>query len=104
MYTEPQLAFKLNGSAFDSAGQTTPFAQTRKTDATVKLQAVDLTPYLGYIPASVPVRLLAAVVDADIKVAFEQNPAPAVRLSGVVQVSRVKLADTQLRNCSPLTT
>ena len=95
VHTEPQLAFKLNGSAFDSAGQTTPFAQTRKTDATVKLQAMDLTPYLGYIPASVPVRLLAAVVDADIKVAFEQNPAPAVRLSGVVQVSRVKLADTQ---------
>ena len=95
VHTEPQLAFKLNGSAFDSAGQTTPFAQTRKTDATVKLQAMDLTPYLGYIPASVPVRLLAAVVDADIKVAFEQNPAPAVRLSGVVQVSRVKLADTR---------
>jgi uncharacterized protein involved in outer membrane biogenesis len=95
VHTEPQLAFKLNGSAFDSAGQTTPFAQTRKTDATVKLQAMDLTPYLGYIPASVPVRLLAAVVDADIKVAFEQNPAPAVRLSGVVQVSRVRLADTQ---------
>lgn len=95
VYTEPQLAFKLNGSAFDSAGQTTPFAQTRKTDATVKLQAMDLTPYLGYIPTSVPVRLLAAVVDADIKVAFEQSPAPAVLLSGVVQVSHVKLADTK---------
>lgn len=37
----------------------------------------------------------AATVDADLKLAFEQNPKPSVRLSGVVAVSRVKLADAQ---------
>ena len=95
IHTDPLLAFRLNGSTFDSSAQTTPFAQTRKTDAVFKLQSLDLTPYLGYIPASVPVRLLAATVDADLKLAFEQNPKPSVRLSGVVAVSRVKLADAQ---------
>ncbi len=80
--TEPKLAFKLNGSRFDSDAQTTPFAQSHKTDASIRLAGVDLKPYLGYVPASVPVRLLAAVLNADIKVAFEQVSRPTVKLSG----------------------
>ena len=42
--TSPRLAFRLNGSVFDSAAEATPFAQTRKTDATLKLSGVDLKP------------------------------------------------------------
>jgi uncharacterized protein involved in outer membrane biogenesis len=95
VHTDPLLAFKLNGSAFDSSARSTPFAQTRKTDASLTLQAMDLTPYLGYVPATLPVHLQSAVLDADVKLAFEQTPAPAVRLSGTVQLSRVKLADTK---------
>ena len=95
IHTDPRLAFKLNGSAFDSVAETTPFAQTHKTDATLKLSALDLSPYLGYLPASAPVRLVSAVLDADLKIAFEQNPAPVVRLSGVVQASGVRLDDAK---------
>lgn len=93
VHTDPLLAFKLNGSPFDSSAQTTPFAATHKTDATLKFKALDVTPYLGYLPPGLPVKLLSAVLDADVRVAFEQNPAPLVRLSGVVQVSKVKLVD-----------
>jgi uncharacterized protein involved in outer membrane biogenesis len=95
VHTDPLLAFKLNGSAFDSSARSTPFAQTRKTDASLTLQAMDLTPYLGYLPAVLPARLQSAVLDADVKLAFEQTPAPAVRLSGTVQLSRVKLVDAK---------
>lgn len=95
IHTDPRLAFKLNGSAFDSVAETTPFAQTHKTDATLKLSALDLSPYLGYLPASAPLRLVSAVLDADLKIAFEQNPAPVVRLSGVVQASGVRLDDVK---------
>ena len=93
VFTDPLLAFRLDGSAFDSSARTTPFAQTRKTDASLKLQALDLSPYLGYLPPGLPVHLKSAVLDMDVKLAFEQNPAPAVRMSGAVQISRVKLAD-----------
>jgi uncharacterized protein involved in outer membrane biogenesis len=85
VFTDPLLAFRLDGSAFDSSARTTPFAQTRKTDASLKLQALDLSPYLGYLPPGLPVHLKSAVLDLDVKLAFEQNPAPAVRLSGAVQ-------------------
>ena len=96
--TEPKLAFKLNGSRFDSDAQTTPFAQSHKTDASIRLTGVDLKPYLGYVPASVPVRLLAAVLNADIKVAFEQVSRPSVKLSGVVETQGVKVADLRTQD------
>lgn len=88
---QPKLAFQLNGSQFDSSALGTPFAQTRKTDASLKLSSLDLAPYLAYIPASLPVKLKSAVLDADIKVAFEQSPAIAVNLSGLLQASKVNI-------------
>lgn len=89
---QPQLAFVLNGSRFDSAAEGTPFTQTRKTDATLRMTGLDLAPYLGYLPASLPVRLQAAVLDADLRLAFEQSPAPAVRLSGSLVARGARLA------------
>ncbi|MGE0329792.1 MAG: DUF748 domain-containing protein [Ramlibacter sp.] len=89
---QPRLAFVLNGSRFDSVAEGTPFTQTRKTDATLRMTGLDLAPYLGYLPASLPVRLQAALLDADLRVAFEQSPAPAVRLSGSLTARGARLA------------
>ncbi|AYQ30113.1 MULTISPECIES: DUF748 domain-containing protein [unclassified Polaromonas] len=93
--TSPHLAFKLNGSSFDTAAEGTPFAQTHKTDATLTLRGLDLSPYLGYWPASLPVKLQAAVLHADAKVAFEQTPATSVRISGTVTAEKVRLLSAQ---------
>lgn len=89
---QPRLAFELNGSRFDSAAEGTPFAQTRHTEARIRLAGLDLTPYLGYIPASVPVRLRSAVLDADLHVSFEQAPRVAVIVKGTAGARDVKLA------------
>jgi hypothetical protein len=89
----PRLAFNLNGSQFDSEAQATPFDASRRADVALQLTGFDLTPYLGYLPSSLPVRLRSGVVDAQIKLAFEQNPDPAVRLTGALALSRVQLAD-----------
>ncbi len=90
--TAPHLAFKLNGSQIDTAAQSTPFAQTRKTDAQIKLSQLDLKPYLGYLPASLPVRLQSAVLSADLTLAFEQGAQSQVRLSGTVAADNVVVA------------
>ncbi|MES2954238.1 MAG: DUF748 domain-containing protein, partial [Pseudomonadota bacterium] len=89
--TAPHLTFTLNGSRFDTAAEGTPFAQTRKTDATFRLSALDLQPYLGYLPASLPLRLQSGVLNADLKVAFEQTPETVVKLSGSVTAGQVRL-------------
>jgi hypothetical protein len=57
------------------------------------LRQFDLKPYLGYLPAGLPVKLLGAVVSADVKLAFEQNPTTQVRLSGTVGVDKLAVAD-----------
>lgn len=95
---EPRLAFQLNGSRFDSAAAATPFAQTRKTDASITLAGFDLKPYLGYLPAGLPVRLRAGVVDANLKLHFAQSPQPAVQLTGDLALGKVDLADGRGRD------
>ena len=91
----PQLAFDLNGSRFDSQAQALPFDDSRQTDASLQIAKFDLKPYLGYLPAGLPLSLQAGVLDADLRLAFEQTPQPALRVTGSVALSDVKAADRQ---------
>jgi len=95
---EPKLAFVLNGSRFDSAALTTPFAETRKTDAQLRFVDLDLTPYLGYIPAGLPVRLQAGKLDADLKFDFERAEATGLKITGAVEAREIRMADAQGRD------
>lgn len=89
----PELSFDLNGSRFASEAQSTPFAQDRKTAATLTVKDLDLKPYLPYWPASLPLKLQDAVLQATIDVAFEQQADSVVRLSGNVKATGAKLQD-----------
>jgi hypothetical protein len=92
---EPRLAFNLNGSHFDSAAAATPFAQSRKTDASLKFRDFDLRPWLGYLPAAFPVKPRTALLDADLQVDFEQSPRLAVKISGSIGARGVQIADAR---------
>ena len=92
---QPQLAFAANGSRFDSRAQALPFADSRHTDATLRLSGLDLKPYLGYLPAGLPVRLQAAMVDADLRLGFEQTPQPSLRIDGTLAVTGLQSVDAQ---------
>jgi hypothetical protein len=89
----PRLAFKLNGSAFDTAAEGTPFAQTRAGVATLKFSGLNLSPYLPYLPERLPLRLVSAVLGADLKLEFAQpESAPAqLKFSGRVMAADVAL-------------
>jgi hypothetical protein len=89
----PRLAFELNGSSFDTAAEGTPFAQTRKGEATVRIARFDVTPYLPYLPKGLPLQLKAAVLDTDLRVAFEQQPHLSVTVKGSATVSSLALAE-----------
>ncbi len=91
---EPRLAFVLNGSEFDSAAQTMPFAQTRKTDASLSVHGLDLAPYLQYLPKDLPVQLKAGLLSTDIKFAFQKstsNTASTLSLTGTLSASKVRI-------------
>lgn len=88
---QPHLAFALNGTAFDSAAEATPFAQTRKGDVSLKINKLDLAPYLPYLPADLPVTIKGAVLDTDLKIAFEQAAQAKVSVSGTARVSDLRI-------------
>jgi uncharacterized protein involved in outer membrane biogenesis len=92
---EPRLAFRLNGTPFDSGAQATPFAQTRAGDLKLAMTDLDLAPYLPYVPASLPVRVTQGRVSADIALNFSVPPgsAPSVALKGAVGVRDLALVD-----------
>ena len=96
--TEPKLAFVLNGSAFDSAAATTPFADDHKTDAQINFKDLDLAPYLGYIPGGMPVALQAGKLDANLKIDFVQTATTGLKISGTVAAHSIQLADSKARD------
>ncbi|KWT84366.1 MULTISPECIES: DUF748 domain-containing protein [unclassified Variovorax] len=96
--TEPKLAFVLNGSAFDSAALSTPFADDRKTDAQISFRDLDLAPYLGYIPGGLPVALQAGKLDADLKIDFAQTTTTGLKITGTVAAHSIQLADSKARD------
>ncbi len=89
----PHLAFQLDGSRFESSAESTPFTDGRQTVATLRWQGLDLAPYLGYVPASSPVRPQSGVLEADLRIAFEQQERPELRISGQLSLSGVALHD-----------
>ncbi|WP_423455898.1 DUF748 domain-containing protein [Ottowia sp. VDI28] len=91
----PHLAFVANGSQFDSTAQSLPFAESLETSAVLRLAKLDLGPYIGYIPAGLPLKLKAATLDADLSLGFEQTPKPSLRLGGRFEVSGLKSVDGQ---------
>lgn len=91
----PHLAFDLNGSKFDTSGESTPFTDTRQTAMQLKWEHIDLAPYLGYVPASVPVQPLSGVLDTDLQISFEQKDQPVVSISGKLALSNVAVQDRQ---------
>lgn len=91
----PHLAFDLNGSQFNSTGESTPFTDSRQTVMTLKWDKIDLAPYLGYVPASVPVLPLAGVLDTDLQIRFEEKEQAVVSVSGKLALSGVELQDRQ---------
>ena len=89
----PALAFTLNGAAFESQVASTPFAPSRKSEVQLRIQSMDLQPYLPYIPADLPVRLRQATLDTDLQLQFVQAQRAQLIVRGQVQLSGVELAD-----------
>ena len=86
---EPRLAFELNGAAFGTGAQATPFAPTRAGTVNLSVDRFDVTPYLGYAPKVWPVRPQRGVIDSDIQATFSVTPGGTsnLTLTGNLRVS-----------------
>ncbi|PIT82572.1 DUF748 domain-containing protein [Limnohabitans sp. 15K] len=100
--THPRLAFKLNGSTFDTDAQTTPFAADRNTHARFQVKGIDVTPYLPYWPAAWPVQLSKGQLDMDLALDFRQQDKPEVLITGHVAVRDMLLKERSQPQDLPL--
>ena len=91
----PHLAFRLDGSEFDSQTETTPFTENRQTDVRLKLDGLDLTRYTAYLPSDVPVALKSGLLDLDLRLSFTQQPRVRLEISGDLAARQVQIQDRQ---------
>lgn len=98
----PRLSFALNGAAFDSGAEATPFAADRASTMKLRIgqsaqDELDLAPYLGYLPETLPVRVQKGRVGAEIELQFAARPdgTPRLSLRGDVHVSDLAVADAR---------
>ena len=91
----PRLAFKLDGTAFDSDALATPFAQTHAGELKLVMGELDLARYLPYVPASLPVRIARGVVSADLALQFSMptGGVPNLSLRGALGARDIVLTD-----------
>ena len=89
----PKLAFELNGSQFASQAEATPFSDNRQATASFAIKDLDVKPYLAYLPAALPVKLVGGVLNANLNVGFVQTDKAAVTLSGDVHAGDVLVHD-----------
>lgn len=92
---QPQLAFQLNGTAFDWSAQATPFADNRQAQVQLSMARLDLAPFLPYWPRVLPVRLAEGQIEADLKLEFTQLPRQTLVLSGTLAAHEVRLVDAK---------
>ncbi len=98
---EPRLAFMLDGAAFDSGAQAVPFARSRSGTLTLRVAALDLEPYLGYLPEALPVRMQRGRIGADLALDFAapENGEASISVRGRIGASELAVAE---RSGAPL--
>ena len=101
IHTQPRLAFRLNGTPFDTGAQSLPFAATRRGDLQLAFDGLDLAPWLPYLPASLPVRVQRGRVDSQLGLHFSLPPQaqPEVALKGRIALRDLSVAE---RDGAPL--
>nr|WP_281385213.1 DUF748 domain-containing protein [Roseateles oligotrophus] len=94
VWVQPALAGALNGVHFGSQGEVLPFAAQPEAKLNFKLDELDLAPYLGYLPAALPLRLAKGKVQAELALQFQQ---PAKQKPQLTVSGQIKLADFALQ-------
>jgi hypothetical protein len=69
---EPSFSARFNDSQVALSGRSKPFAGQRESELDLALDNFDLASLQPYLPPSLPVRLLAARLDSDLKIVFRE--------------------------------
>jgi hypothetical protein len=94
VFAQPFLQMIVDGSRFHLNGQTKPFEQTQDTVLDLSLHRFDLTRYVAYVPAKLPIKLKSGVLSTVLHLHFiNQDPRPRIRLDGGAALDAIDVRD-----------
>jgi uncharacterized protein involved in outer membrane biogenesis len=94
IYVRPLLAMNVDGSPLRVEGQTKPFADSRESLVSFRLDHLDLPRYLGFVPAPLPFSMPGGKLSGLLDLRFRMTDArPQVILSGRLVVDDLKIVD-----------
>src|SRR5712692_6126195 len=94
IFVQPLLQMVVDGSALRLTGKAKPFAAPPESVVDLNLHRLDLSRYIGYAPAKVPVKLPKGMLSCALQVHFVAAPAqPLIRIGGAVALEDIDLRD-----------
>ncbi|WP_430390618.1 DUF748 domain-containing protein [Dyella sp. 20L07] len=83
VFVQPLLAMRVDGSPIRIEGQAKPFAETRESIINFQLDRLDLSRYLSYVPAPLPVAVPKGQLSGKLALHFVQaKPTAQLQLTG----------------------
>ncbi|MDP1976715.1 DUF748 domain-containing protein [Undibacterium sp.] len=93
-FVEPMLSAKVNGSNFVLRGRAKPFTNSLDTSLAIDLDKLDLTHYLPYVPAALPVQVRNAKLSTKLDLIFSRkSTSPELLLAGDVHLDELHIND-----------
>jgi Domain of Unknown Function (DUF748) len=80
-FVEPGLSVRIDGTPFSVGGRTKPFGSSLETVVELRLQALDLTKYVPFVPLVLPFAVDGAKLSLALDVAFARPASGAPRLT-----------------------
>ena len=95
VYVEPSLRASIDGASFELQGRSLPFSATHESTLDLELDGVDLTRFVGYVPAALPFELRSARLESALKLAFSQaeGAAPSIAVTGSAKLDAIDLRE-----------
>lgn len=95
VFVEPALSARVNGRPFQLGGRTRPFAEQRETVLDIRLDKLELAPYLAYLPFEPAFVLRSGHLSSALELAFIQRADGQARiaLNGELRLGEFKLDD-----------
>jgi uncharacterized protein involved in outer membrane biogenesis len=94
VYVQPLLAMVVDGSRLRIDGKALPFASPPESVVNLNLHRFDLTRYLGYVPAKLPIKMPSGALSSALQVHFVNAPGrPLIRVGGEVALDKVEVHD-----------
>jgi hypothetical protein len=87
VFVQPLLAMRVDGSPLRIEGHAKPFADSRESTMSFRLDRLDLARLFGYVPKPLPIAIPKGLLSGKLDLHFVQaKPAPLLQLTGNLQL------------------